>query len=799
MRAGADQYEAPFRPLVGQVLGRYRVIEKIGSGGMGVVYRAHDERLKRDVALKILPEGTLDDTRRKHFRKEALILSHLNHPNIETAHDFESANSVDFLVMEFVPGVTLDRKLEDGHLPEKEITQLGMQLAQGLRAAHAEGIIHRDLKPKNLRITEDGRLKILDFGLAKSIAPSDPCASTESVSENQHLVGTIAYMAPEQLRCEQVDARADIYAAGSVLYEMTTGRRVFTEEGPRLVDAILHQEPIPPRTINPQISSGLEAIILKALDKDPEHRYQSARELLVDLERLTASARLVYASRSRGHARKVRLYAALGLLFITATTLFAVFALRPKQEKIDSIAVMPFVNTNADPNTEYLGDGITESLINEMSHISNLKVISRASVFHYKGTDVDPQRVAHDLGVHAVLTGRFAQRGDSLLISAELVDARDNMHLWGEQYSRKLADLPAIQEEISRGITRKLRPRLTTSEREHLAAGGTTDAEAYRLYIKGRYFWNKRDVEGLKKARDYFQQAIERDPNYALAYTGLADSYALLGDALSEVLNREELRKEGCQKAIAASKKALEIDDTLGEAHASYAYALFDSSDFSGAEKEFKRALELNPNYANAHHWYANLLLCLGRQEEGLTEIRRAQQLDPLSLIINTWVGEHLFAMNRVDEAIEQYKKVLEMDPNFIQAHSNLAEAYDVKGMHSQAIDEYEVGIFHTPQSDAKTAAEAVQLRRAYRSSGARGYWLQKLQFAKSNQDYAGIAVFYDLLGDKENAIKALQKVTPDENWYLLINGPYLEDLRSDPRFQDQVRRVREFYKGGNQ
>jgi TolB-like protein/DNA-binding winged helix-turn-helix (wHTH) protein/Tfp pilus assembly protein PilF len=469
------------------------------------------------------------------------------------------------------------------------------------------------------------------------------------------------------------------------------------------------------------------------------------------------------------------------------------------KQTIDSIAVMPFVNASADPNTDYLADGITESLINNMSHVSNLKVISRASVFHYKGSDVDPQKLAHDLGVRAVLTGRLEQRGDSLFISAELIDAHDMMHLWGEQYSRKLADLPAIQEDISREITRKLRPRLSTTEQERLATGGTNDAEAYQLYIKGRYFWNKRDVEAFKKARDYFQQAIERDPNYALAYTGLADSYALLGHALAEVLHSEEEHKEGDRKAIAASKKALEIDDTLGEAHASYAYALFDSSDFPGAEKEFKRALELNPNYASAHHWYANLLLFAGdRQEEALTEIRRAQQLDPLSLIINTWVGEHLFAMNRIDEAIEQYKKVLEMDPNFIQAHANLAEAYDVKGMYPQAIDEYEIGIFHTPQSVAKAAAEAASLRSAYKSAGARGYWLKRLELAKSARNHPETAAIYDILGDKENAIRELQTVGPDDNWYMLIDGPYYQDLRSDPRFQDQVRRVREFYKGSS-
>lgn len=466
------------------------------------------------------------------------------------------------------------------------------------------------------------------------------------------------------------------------------------------------------------------------------------------------------------------------------------------KEPIDSIAIMPFVDTSADPNTDYMGDGITESLINSVSRVPNLKVISRASVFRYKRQDVDPQRVARDLGVRAVLTGRFVKRGESLLISTELIDTRDSGHLWGEQYDRKLAELPEIQEEIAREVARNLRFRLTPGERARLAGGGTSNAEAYQLYIKGRYFWNKRDLESMKKARDHFQKAIEIDPHYALAYTGLADTHVFLGDALADLLHDEGLMEEGHRQAIAASKKALEIDATLGEAHASYAFALFDAGDLPGAEPEFRRALNLNPNYASAHHWYSNLLQFLGRPQEALTEIRRAQQLDPLSLIINTTVGRHLFRVNRIDDAIEQYRKVLEMDPNFLQAHYDLACAYELKQMYPQAIDEYEKGFSpwgRIPEGAAQAAVEAARLRRAYKSSGARGYWLQKLELERSRDrpNRVRIAIFYENLNEKENAIRELRKVTREDDWDLVISGPYFRDLRSDPRFQEVLRQLR--------
>ena len=461
--------------MVGKTASHYRILEKIGAGGMGVVYRARDERLQRDVALKVLPAGTLaDETARKRFRKEALALSQLNHPNIATVHDFDTQEQTDFLVMELIPGATLTEKLAAGPLAEKEISRLGGQLAQGLAAAHEQGVVHRDLKPGNLRVTPDGRLKILDFGLATLRRPVGESASTVTAGETGVVAGTLPYMAPEQLRGEKADARSDIYAAGVVLYEMATGRRPFAEaQGPPLVAAILQQPPPAPSGLNKKVSPALELIILKALDKEPERRYQSARELAVDLERLTGPV-AVAAVAPRGAQRAPRrwlLAAAAALALLLAAV--AVYLMGTHRPALDSLAVLPFVNAGGrappGPDADYLSDGITDILIKSLSQLPNLKVISRTSVFRYKGREIDPQAVGRDLRVQAVLTGQVVQRGDNLSVTAELVDARDGRRLWGERYSRKLADLLAIQEELGREISENLRLRLTGEQKKALA------------------------------------------------------------------------------------------------------------------------------------------------------------------------------------------------------------------------------------------------------------------------------------------------------------------------------------------
>ena len=563
---------------VGINLGHYRIAEKIGAGGMGEVYRAHDEHLDRDVAIKVLPAGMLSDqSARRHFRKEALALSKLNHPGIATIYDFDTQDRMDFLVMEYIPGITLNRKVAGRPLAEKEVIALGTQLAEGLAAAHAEGVVHRDLKPGNLVVTGDGRLKILDFGLAKLRLPIIPGAVTESVTDSQATAGTLPYMAPEQLLGEEVDARTDIHAAGAVLYEMATGKRPFGKlDHAQLIAAILRQAPVPPAQLNSQVSAELERLIGKCLEKDPENRYQSAKELAVDLRRLgapstvTASWRVVKRPRSRV-GRKV-LLGLTGVLTIAALLLgFNLKGWRQRLfgmeagARIHSLAVLPLVNLSGDPQQEYFADGMTEELITDLSKIGSLKVISRTSVMQYKDAKKPLPQIGRELGVEGVIEGSVQRVGDRIRISAQLIYAPGDTHLWAESYDRDLHDVLKLQGEVAQVIANEVNAKVTPKEQARLADNRRIDPEAHQAYLQGRYYWNKRTEESIRKAISYFQQAIDKDPNYALAYTGLANSYVVLG-TYSSVPWQETYRQ-----AEAAATKALEIDDNLAEAHAALA------------------------------------------------------------------------------------------------------------------------------------------------------------------------------------------------------------------------------------
>lgn len=775
--------------MIGQTLGHYRILEQIGAGGMGVVYRAHDERLDRDVALKVLPSGALaDEAARKRFRKEALALSKLNHPNIETVHDFDTQDSVDFLVMELIPGIGLDEKLRAGPLPEKEVLRLGEQLADGLAAAHAEGIIHRDLKPGNLRLTLDGRLKILDFGLAKLFREVAETDVTASVTETRGATGTLPYMAPEQLRGEKVDARGDVWASGAVLYEMATGRRPFPQQsGPMLTEAILHQHPQPPSELHPSVSLPLEDVIVKALDKNPEHRYQSARELRVDLERLRAGAPIRIRRRGLLLARwrLAALAAALTLLAVAGFLYLRSY----RQKSIESLAVLPFVNASGDPNTEYFGDGVTESLINSLSQMPNLKVIARTSVFRYRGREADPQTVAGELGVRAILTGRVTRRADSMLISVELIDTRDNRQLWGAQYNRKVSDVFAVEEEIANEISQNLRLRLTGEEKRRLTRRYTESPEAYELYLKGRYFWRKFTAAGTAKAIDYFHQAIEKEPNYALAYAGLADAYALGslgGGGISPA--------EGMPKAKAAATKALELDETLGEAHLSLALVhAFYEWDWASAQREFARAIQLNPNAAEAHHFYSHYFMALGRIAESLAESRTALEVDPLSPDLTWHLAWHYNFARQYDQAIAQAAKTFELDPNSAQAHLVLGWAYQNKGMFPQAITEFQ----KVRASSAGTPIGLTDLAYAYALSGntneARKILAELMDLSKRRYVPAySLATVHAGLRDKDQAFDYLDRACEERGFYVhtLKVDPRLDSLRSDVRFGNLLRRV---------
>lgn len=799
---------------VGINLRHYRIAEKIGAGGMGEVYRAHDEHLARDVAIKVLPAGTLSDqSARRHFRNEALALSKLNHPGIATIYDFDTQDGVDFLVMEYIPGITLSEKLAGRPLAEKEVIALGTQLAEALVAAHAEGVVHRDLKPGNLRVTGEGRLKILDFGLAKLRLPVMPGAATESVDQTLAMAGTLPYMAPEQLLGEEADARTDIHAAGAVLYEMTTGQRPFGKmERVQLITAILQQVPAPPVQLNPQVPAELERLIGKCLEKEPENRYQSAKELAVDLRRLgtsssvTASWRVVERPRSR--LRRKVLLGLTGVLVVTAL-LLGLNVVSGWRERllgkeagagIHSLAVLPLANLSGDPEQEYFADGMTEELITDLSKIGSLKVISRTSVMQYKNARKPLREIGRELGVEGVIEGSVRRVGDRVRITAQLIYAPSDTHLWAESYDRDLHDVLKLQGEVAQVIANEVNAKVTPQEKAGLSGKSPIDPEAYQAYLQGRYYWNKRTEEDIRKAIGYFQQAINKNPNYALAYAGLADSYLVLS------LYSSASWQDTYRQAKAAATKALEIDDNLAEAHAALASTRAGEQwDLVGALTELARAIQLNPNYATGHQWYAEYLICSGDADKAITEIRRAQELDPLSLVINSTYGYILFQARRYDDALAQARKTLGMDANFYLGHQLLAEVYEQRGMFEEAITERQRAATLAGESAEEAGRRSLLLRSAYARKGAKAYWQERLQLAmndaKQSKDLPydladsspyRLAVFNARAGQNEAAIGLLQKAFNERDYglYYLKTVPALDGLRSDPRVASLMLRI---------
>ncbi len=796
--------------MIGRTLGHHRILEKIGAGGMGEVYRAHDERLERDVALKVLPAGTLaDEAARKRFRKEALALSKLNHPNIATVFDFDTQDGVDFLVMEHIAGITLDQKVSSGPLPEKEIARLGVQLAEGLAAAHEQSVVHRDLKPGNLRVTSDGRLKILDFGLAKLLLPEGQ-AMTESLTGAGAMAGTLPYMAPEQLRGEEVDTRSDLYAAGVVLYEMATGRRPFEEKlSTTLTDAILHRAPVGPRALNERVSPELERVVLKCLEKEPENRYQSAKEVVVDLRRLGTPTAAAENLRRRvpfgfaqgkppGSARLVwRVGAGLAAVAVVVAVLVGLNVGGWRERllghagapRIESLAVLPLANLSGDPEQEYFADGMTEALITDLAKIGSLKVISRTSVMQYKGVRKPLPEIARELKVDAVVEGSVMRVGDRVRITVQLIHGPTDQHLWADSYERQLRDVLAMQDEVARAIAQEIRVKLTPQENARLTGSRPVDPEVYELYLRGQFYSHKGPRTDWGKSQEYFERAIAKDPSYAPAYVGLARFYSRVVTSSGPLTPQE-----AWPKAEAAVQRALELDDRLAEAHAELAnIRLLRDWNWEEAAREFQRALELNPNSPDAHSRYARYLRVAGRPDETVREIKRALELDPLRVDLSNQLGSELVFARRYDEAIEQFHKSLELDANSVVAHFYLSALFAAKGMEREAAEDAIKGL-----NAAGEASQASKFERIYKASGYRAaqrFLDQRAiedELKRRRPDPWTLAYTYPRLGQKDKAFEWLEKAYEERSGGLLQLrvDPDFDNLRSDPRYEDLVRRI---------
>jgi len=777
----------------GTRLGPYEIVNPIGSGGMGDVYRARDTRLERDVAVKVLPERFVRDLEaRMRFEREAKAVAALTHPNILAIHDYGTHENASYSVTELLEGQTLRQRLLQGPLAWRKAVDIAAEIADGLAAAHAKNIIHRDLKPENIFITNDGRVKILDFGLALLTRPemkggeeidasSIPTAPMKT--DPSAIMGTAGYMAPEQLRGEAVDATTDIFALGCVLYEMVAGRGAFIRN--TVIDslsAILTDSPDVFGATQKMIPFELARVIQRCLEKNRAERFQSARDLAFALRAIGTSTALTFEAPQERRKRRV-IWGSVALAAIVAVTLAYFFlggrASRPpgardaRPPAAKSLAILPFVNATGDAQAEYLSDGITETLINTLAQVPGLRVMSRTSVFHYKGRAADPLRVGRELHVGSVLIGRVESAGDRLMISAELVDASDNSLLWGNRYQIARADLFSTQQSIASEIARMLRLELTGREQQLLAKRYTTDPRAYELYLKGRFQWNKRDAEGIYKAIDYFNQAIEIDPQYALAYAGLADCYNLL-DIWAGLPTRETF-----PKAKAAAQKALSIDDKLAEAHTSLAYAIHTYEwDWKAAEREYKRAIELNPNYATAHQWYAEFLTATGRFDEARREGAKALELDPMSPIINAVVGWNETMARRYPAAIEQTLRTTQFFPSFPPAHAYLGLAYLEAGKPREAIAALDVAI-----KQLDIVVFRTWLIRAHLKAGDRATAQRMTRALEARKEYLPpyyMAALYAHLGEMDKARAELKRAYAERTGALVwINvDPAMDTLR---------------------
>ena len=781
----------------GTRLGPYEIAEPIGSGGMGDVYRARDTRLDRDVAVKVLPERVARDVEaRMRFEREAKAVAALTHPNILAIHDVGSEGGAAYSVTELLEGETLRRRINAGPIAWRKAAEIGAAIADGLAAAHAKGIIHRDLKPENIFLTSDGRVKILDFGIAQLVRseppPSedvDPTAlpTAPMKTDPGSVIGTAGYMAPEQLRGEPVDARTDIFSLGTLLYEMVTGRPAFIRG--TVIDslsAILTDNPDVFTVSEKLIPYELARVIQRCLEKKREERFQSARDLAFALRAVGTSTSLSFEAPA-ARRRRMLLWGGIALALVTVgaayMTLrdgfigdFSIVRDAPPRA-FRSIAILPFVNATGDREAEYLSDGITETLINTLAQVPGLRVMSRTSVFHYKDRPANPVSVGKELRVSAVVVGRIESVGDKLVVSAELVDARDNALIWGNRYQTARSDLFSVQDSLASEIAHMLRLQLGGREQQLLTKRHTADPRAYELYLKGRFQWNKRNAEGLYNAIEFFNQAIEIDPQYALAYAGIADCYNLL-DIWANLPTSETF-----PRAKAAAQKALSIDDQLAEAHTSLAYAIHTYEwNWEAAEREYRRAIELNPNYATARQWYAEFLTAVGRFDEAEQQGKKALEIDPMSPIINAVVAWNYTMARRYDVAIQQGTRTTQLFPDFMPGYAYLGLALLESGRARDALDPIE-----TARQQLDIVVVRTWLARAHHAAGDRATALRLLREIERGREYRPpyyMAALYAQLGDLDRARRELERARRERTGaYVWFNvDPAMDRLRSGVR-----------------